>query len=76
MYKEDLALNNRKGLICCKINQPTNQNYIYLTYMNKKDLALNNRQYIESPNGSDEVLLKIILESLIHIHALNRMERK
>ena len=24
--------------------------------------------------GSDEVLLKIILESLIHINALNRME--
>ena len=25
--------------------------------------------------GSDEVLLKIILESLIHINALNRMEK-
>ena len=45
MYKEDLALNNLKWLICHKI-QPnqTKPNHIYLIYMYKEDLAFNNLQ--------------------------------
>ena len=42
--------------------------YIYIYIISRK----NNIFYF--PIGSDEVLLKIILESLIHINALNRME--
>ena len=42
MYKEDLALNNLRWLICHKA-QP---NHIYLIYMYKKDLALNNLQWL------------------------------
>ena len=40
MYKEDLALINLQWLICHK----TQPNHIYLIYMYKKDLALNNLQ--------------------------------
>ena len=40
MYKEDLALNNLKLLIC------TEPNSTYLIYMYKEDLALNNLQWL------------------------------
>ena len=40
MYKEDLALNNQQWLIFHK----TKPNHIYLIYMHKKDLTLNNLQ--------------------------------
>ena len=39
MYKEDLALNNLQWLICHKTQ--SNQ-IIYLIYMHKDDLVLNN----------------------------------
>ena len=42
MYKEDLALNNLKWLICHK----TQPNHIYLIYMYKEDLVLNDLQWL------------------------------
>ena len=42
MYKEDLALNNLKWLICLQIKS----NPIYLIYMYKEDLSLNNLQWL------------------------------
>ena len=49
MYKEDLALNNLKWLICHKTqpmvdmtSNPTKPNHIYLIYMYEEDLVLNN----------------------------------
>ena len=44
MYKEDLALNNLKKLICHKTNQT--KSYVYIIYMYKEDLALNNLQWL------------------------------
>ena len=41
MYKEGLALNKLQWLICRKPNQ-TKPNHMYLIYMYKEDLALNN----------------------------------
>ena len=40
MYKEDLPLNNLQWLICLK--NPTKPNPIYLIYVYKKYLALDN----------------------------------
>ena len=44
MYKEDLALNNLKWLIC-HLNA-TKPNHIYLIHMYKEDLALNNLKWL------------------------------
>ena len=41
MYKEDLALDNLRRLICHKA-QPKQILYIQYTYIYKEDLALNN----------------------------------
>ena len=41
MYKLDLALNNLQWLVDIPWNQ-TKLNHIYLIYMYKEDLALNN----------------------------------
>ena len=44
MYKEDLALNNLRLLICHKTNQI--KSYIFDIYMYKENLALNNLQWL------------------------------
>ena len=41
MYKENLALNNRQWLVCQKTQPKQN---IYLIYMYKANMALNNLQ--------------------------------
>ena len=52
---------------------PTNYSFIYI-YIYIYVLQYTKSGLHFSPIGSDEVLLKIILEFLIHINALNRME--
>ena len=39
MYKEDLSLNNRQGLICLKTKPNQTKSYIFNIYMYKFDLA-------------------------------------
>ena len=57
MYKEDLALNNLKWLICPKTK--TKQNLIYLIYMYKEDLALNNLKWLICPKTQPNKILYI-----------------
>ena len=48
MYKDDLALNNRKWSICCKTKPTqTKLDHVYSMHMYKEDLALFNRQWLK-----------------------------
>ena len=51
MYKEDLALITYNGWYAIKPNQ-TKLNHLYLIYLSKEDLALNNQQRFQTQTNS------------------------